>query len=191
MQTLNFIDKTIFFFINQTCSTKALDYLMPIITNQKNWTLPVLCLVIVLMFTAGRRGQITLGVLIICLCMTDFLSAQLIKPWIGRIRPSHEMADQINLLVNKGGKWSFPSNHAANTMALTVVISYFFSKYKTILILLTCLIGISRIYVGVHYPFDVIGGFIIGYIFSWGTLSFWVMIRMRELKKGKNWVWYD
>tara|TARA_A100001011_G_scaffold16392_1_gene17096 strand:+ start:4335 stop:4910 length:576 start_codon:yes stop_codon:yes gene_type:complete len=191
MKTLEYIDQSLFFFINQTCSTKLLNTLMPFITNQKNWAIPIVALIFILMIKSGKRGRITLGVLIICIGMTDFISAQLIKPWIGRIRPSHEILDQINLLVNKGGKWSFPSNHAANTMALTVVISYFYEKYKPILILLTFLIGISRIYVGVHYPFDIIGGFAVGYIFAWGTITLWVMLKMRELKRGRDWVWYN
>ena len=191
MKTLEYIDQSLFFFINQTCSTKILNFFMPFITNQKNWVLPIIFLVFILMTKAGKRGRITLGVLIICISLTDFISAQLIKPWIGRIRPSHEILDQINLLVYKGGKWSFPSNHAANTMALTVVIGYFYERYKPVLILFTILMGISRVYVGVHYPFDIIGGFFVGYIFAWGTITLWVMLKMRELKRGRNWVSYN
>jgi len=191
MKMLENIDRSLFFFINQTCSTKLLNIFMTFITNQNNWVLPLIFLTFILMTKAGKRGRITLGILIICISMTDFISAQLIKPWIGRIRPSHEILDQINLLVYKGGKWSFPSNHAANTIAVTVIIGYFYQKYKTILILLTILIGISRVYVGVHYPFDVIGGFLVGYIFAWVTITLWVLLKMRELKRGRSWVWYN
>lgn len=191
MKTLEYLDLSLFFFINQTCSTKLLDLFMPFITNQKNWIIPIIFMIFILMLKTGKRGRITLGVLIICIGMTDLISAQIVKPWIGRIRPSHEIIDQINLLVNKGGKWSFPSNHAANTMALTVIIGYFYKKYKSFLILLTLIIGISRVYVGVHYPFDVVAGFVIGYVFGWVTITLWVILKMRELKRGRDWVWYN
>jgi len=51
-------------------------------------------------------------------------------------------------------------------------------------------IAFSRVYVGVHYPLDILFGSIMGYIFSWIILSIWVIIKMRELKRGKMWVWY-
>ena len=76
-------------------------------------------------------------------------------------------------------------------MALTVIIGYFYKKYKSFLILLTLIIGISRVYVGVHYPFDVVAGFIIGYVFGWVTITLWVILKMRELKRGRDWVWYN
>ena len=191
MKTLEYIDLSLFFFINQTCSTKLLDLFMPFITNQKNWIIPIILMIFILMLKTGKRGRITLGVLIICIGMTDLISAQIVKPWIGRIRPSYEIIDQINLLVNKGGKWSFPSNHAANTMALTVIIGYFYKKYKSFLILLTLIIGISRVYVGVHFPGDVIVGGCIGFFISSSLLVSWGKLKLHEINKGRNWVLID
>jgi len=52
------------------------------------------------------------------------------------------------------------------------------------------IISFSRIYVGVHYPGDVIFGALYGYLVAWTVLSLWVMIKMRELKRGRTWVWY-
>jgi undecaprenyl-diphosphatase len=100
------------------------------------------------------------------------------------------MLDSIHLLVNKGGKWSFPSNHAANSFVLATILSYFFSQWKYPLFILASLIGFSRIYVGVHYPGDVVFGALLGYCIAWILLSIWVILKMRELKRGRTWVWY-
>ena len=122
--------------------------------------------------------------------MSDAICAQIIKPWIGRVRPSHEFIEYINLLVSKGGKWSFPSNHAANSFAFATVLSYFYERKKIIFFLSATVIAYSRVYVGVHYPLDIIFGALTGYILSWSVLSVWIIVKMRELKRGRMWVWY-
>ena len=94
------------------------------------------------------------------------------------------------MLVKKGGKWSFPSNHAANSFAFATVLSYFYERKKLILFISASIIAYSRVYVGVHYPLDILFGAFTGYVLSWVVLSFWVIIKMRELKRGRMWVWY-
>ena len=185
------LDKQIMILLNRSISNSVFDSLMPLITNNKFLGFIGILLIAHLLINCGKIGKVSILILIIAVGLTDMISAQLIKPFIGRLRPSYEFIDSINLLVKKGGKWSFPSNHAANTMALTVIIGYFYKKYKLFLILLTFIIGISRVYVGVHYPFDVFAGFIIGYVLGWVTITSWVILKMRELKRGRDWVWYN
>ena len=102
-----------------------------------------------------------------------------------------EILEYINLLVPKGGKWSMPSNHASNMFALATIISYFYSNQKHIIYFLAIIISFSRVYVGVHYPLDVITGSLIGYTISWIIITFWVKIKLYELKKNRNWVWFE
>ena len=142
------------------------------------------------MLFCGKRGRIAILVLIFAAGASDAICAQIIKPLVGRLRPSHEFIEFINLLVPKGGKWSFPSNHAANSFAFATVLSYVFDHKKSVLFTTASIIAFSRVYVGVHYPLDIILGAIIGYILSWIILSIWVIIKMRELKRGRMWVWY-
>jgi len=185
------IDKILMVWINNSLSNPFFDHLMPIVTNEKIWILPILILIGYLGLVSGKRGKISLGVLLITAIFCDAVCAQILKPWIGRIRSSHEIADQINLLVSKGGKWGFPSNHAANSYAAATVLSYFFKRFKIALYALAFLIAFSRVYVGVHYPGDILAGGITGYTLAWGAITLWVVIKMRELKRGQFWVWYD
>ena len=190
INTIIEIDKKLMIFLNKTLSNPIFDILMPIITNQKFLTIIGVFLIIYLGFYAGKRGKITLIVLIFAAGISDAICAQIIKPWVGRIRPSHEFIEYINLLVSKGGKWSFPSNHAANSFAFATVLSYFYDKNKTMIFSIASVIAFSRVYVGVHYPLDIIFGSLLGYAVSWIILSVWVIIKMRELKRGRMWVWY-
>ena len=184
------IDKQMMVFFNKTISNSIFDFIMPIITNQNFLVFSGLILIGYLAYYGEKRGRITIVVLLIAASFSDALCFQVIKPWVGRIRPSHEFYDYINLLVSKGGKYSFPSNHAANSFVFATVLSYFYEKNKTFLYILASAIAFSRVYVGVHYPLDIVSGAIIGYIISWIILSMWVIIKMRELKRGKMWVWY-
>ena len=185
------LDIKIFFLINQTLSNPVFDSIMPLITNKNNWVLIIIILFFYLAIMNGRRGQIALVILIVVVGLTDSFSTFILKPYFGRIRPSYDIYEYINLLVAKGGKWSMPSNHAANISAIAVVLSYFYDKMKIPLFSLAVIIAFSRVYVGVHYPADVLLGGLIGYGMAWLILTLWVILKMRELKRGQTWVWYE
>ena len=184
------IDRALMVFFNKSISNSFFDVIMPTITSKDFLTLIGITLIFYLAIFCGKRGKIALLVLIFAAGISDAICAQIIKPWVGRIRPSHEFIDYINLLVKKGGKWSFPSNHAANSFAFATVLSYFYERKKLFLFVSASVIAYSRVYVGVHYPLDILFGALTGYVLSWVVLSFWVIIKMRELKRGRMWVWY-
>lgn len=190
MNILIKIDHAAFHFINGTIANPVLNWLMPIVTNENNIAIPLILILLWMLLFNGKRGKIAAVLLILTVILTDMIAAQLIKPWIGRIRPSHAMLDEINLLVSKGGKFSFISNHAANTMSAATIIGYFYKKWKYIAIGISLIVGFSRIYVGVHYPFDVLGGWIFGHALALGILSIWVVLKMREIKRGRTWINY-
>ena len=184
------LDKAVMIFFNKSITNSLFDFIMPIITSKDFLTVIGMLLIFYLTVFCGKKGRITILVLVFAVGSSDAICAQIIKPWVGRIRPSHEFNEFINLLVSKGGKWSFPSNHAANSFAFATVLSYFFEQKKVVLYTLAFIIAFSRVYVGVHYPLDIIFGAVVGYILSWFVLSIWVVIKMRELKRGRMWVWY-
>lgn len=161
MQTIIEFDINLFYLINNGLANPLFDVFMPFITNLNNWKIPILLIWLFLMIRGGRKGRVVGVLFIITVVITDQLSATLFKPLIGRIRPCHVL-DHIRLLVGCGGKYSFPSSHATNISGIAVILSYFYRKGIVWFTLLALVIGFSRIYVGVHYPADVLGGFIIG-----------------------------
>ena len=190
LQSLINTDKSIFNFFNSTISNPIFDVFFPIITNQDIWTIPILIGVIILSIKGGKRGKISSAILVIAIILADYSSAQILKPFFQRLRPSHELIDGISLLVPKGGKYGFVSSHAANIFAAATVLSYFYIKYKKLFFTIAVLVAFSRVYVGVHYPADIFFGSLLGYGLAWIVLTAWIMIKMRNLKAGKNWVEY-
>ena len=191
LDLINTIDNNFLFWVHLNLSNVVLDISMPFITDEKNWRFPIALLIFTLGFKSGKKGKLCLVILIISLGLTDAISAHILKPFFERIRPSHLNLDGINLLVSKGGKWSMPSNHAANIFSLATVLSYFYTNSKPPLYLLAIIIAFSRVYVGVHFPGDVIVGGLIGYFIALTVLTFWGKLKLRELKKGRTWTLLD
>ena len=137
----------------------------------------------------GRRGSSLLRVLIIlagfavAVGLSDFVSSGIIKPWVCRLRPTHEPElDGLIHLVNgyTGGLYGFVSSHAANTMACALLFALLYrNKYATVgLMLWVALNCYSRMYLGVHYPTDIIGGLAIGALMA--TLTYGMVRRLVE-----------
>ena len=190
ISNIDIADKYLLLWVHKNHNT-FLDYLMPAITSSDNWTIPIILLILFLGFRCGKKGRIALVIIVICLGTTDALCAQVLKPFFQRLRPSHLSIEGLNLLVGQGGKWSMPSNHAANIFALSTILSYFYERFKFPLYLFSVVIAISRVYVGVHYPSDILIGSFVGYLIGWTTISMWVILKIRELKRRRTWVWYE
>ena len=78
--------------------------------------------------------------------------------------PRPFVTNKVNLLLPHTPDASFPSDHVIGTMSIALGINNWFKIYGRILILLSCIVGISRVYVGHHYPFDVVGGIVVSVI---------------------------
>lgn len=144
----------------QTLRSPFLDQLMPMISflgdNGYVW---ILLTCILLCFKKTRKIGI---VLLIALIVDLLLCNVVLKPLVGRTRP-FEIKQFYDLLVDKPLDYSFPSGHTA--ASFTVVFSLFFAKERKYLIpvlVLSCLIAFSRMYLYVHYPTDILGGIFLG-----------------------------
>ncbi len=160
------IDVSVFYFVNHTLSNSLFDKFFPFITEVKNWYLTYAVLILLLIFKGGRVGQISAVMVLVMITVTDQFSSSFLKDLIGRIRPCNELPD-VNILAGCTGSFSFPSSHAVNNFAAAVFFSMLFPKYKAALFTAATLLALSRIYVGVHYPADIIGGALIGSAFGY------------------------
>lgn len=167
------IDLSIFYFINHSISNPIFDKFFPFITNVKNWYIAYIFLWSILLLKGGKIGKIASIVIILLIVSSDQISSNLLKNFFERIRPCNAL-DDVNLLVNCSRSFSFPSSHAVNNFAVAFYFYKLFPKLKWVLFTTAALIALSRPYVGVHYPSDILTGAIIGmfigYIFASLTL---------------------
>ena len=185
------IDRKILYLINDYLSNPIFDIFFVTITNEDLWAIPVIIGILILAFKGGNRARIAIGIILIATGVTDLTVVEVIKPAIARLRPSHTLGDIINVLIGRGGKYGFVSAHAANIFCATTILSYFYDKWKRPLFFLAVSVSISRVYVGVHYPGDVLFGGLYGYGIAWLFITIWILIKMRELKRGRTWIQYE
>ncbi len=162
------IDVSLFRFFNSTIANPVFDFIMPILTNEQYW-LPVYIIgLILLIWKGGIKGRLTALTLILTVIISDQISSSFLKEIIGRIRPCHTL-DNVHLLVGCGGGKSFPSSHAVNNFAAAMVIFKFFPQKKYLFFSIAGIVTFTRVYCGVHYPSDLLGGTVIGLFIGWSV----------------------
>ncbi len=161
LENLIQLDTTLFYFFNVGLQNGFLDFLMPVLTNLDYWRIPLGLMIILLLIFGKKKGRITVLLLVLGITLSDQLCNNLLKPLIQRIRPCNVL-ENIHLLVNCTKAYSFPSSHAMNIFTGCILLSYTYRKLKVVLFIIAILVSYSRIYVGVHYPFDVLAGVIMG-----------------------------
>lgn len=149
--------------INTSLKCKALDTIMPLASYlASNFSLVTFCL-----FTELNPNPFVRLLELKCTIslILSTIAAQIFKKAVSRIRPFLMMND-LNIKKIGIDEYSFPSGHTTAAFTLCVMISLFYPFVTFLLLLLASLVGISRIYLGVHYPSDVFTGAILGTITS-------------------------
>jgi undecaprenyl-diphosphatase len=187
---LNSIDVALFHFFNGSVCNSVFDFLMPIITdlNKQRIVLIFVAVILLWMLVRGRRHvKIAAILLIITIVVSDQLSSSVIKYLLERPRPCHALQN-VHLLVSCGSGFSFPSSHAVNNFAAALILAFFFPRAKWWFFGFAATVAFSRVYVGVHYPSDVIGGAVIGLFCAGGVLlafialeKFWYNVLKRRM----------
>jgi undecaprenyl-diphosphatase len=125
---------------------------------------------VIIFIIGGKKGKKVAIMGLLGIGLTSLL-VLIIKPLVGEPRPFLSLA-HVNLLVVETGVYSFPSGHTSLifTLATILGLNYEFKIFKRKILfiypalIIAGIVGFSRIYVGVHYPFDIIGGMILGII---------------------------
>jgi undecaprenyl-diphosphatase len=169
-------DTDIFLILNGL-HTDWLDGLMWYISGDKTWIPFYLLLIYLIIRQLRNKSWLVILALVAVIGLTDSFTSRVMKPYFARLRPSHEQELQkdIHLLKDengnlyRGGKYGFASSHAANSFGLAMFIFLMFKRYWRYVYLLfgwAFLVSYSRIYLGVHYPLDILVGALVGILMA-------------------------
>lgn len=195
LQWLDHLDKILFVLIQHDSDHAVLDVIMPVFRDPLSW-IPLYAFMLYYAFRAGRQyanahldgrsgGGVSEAFAFIILtvatvAITDSVTAQILKPLFGRLRPCHDPEIQPFLrgLVDCGGLYSMPSNHAANHFGLAAFWYYSIRAMNgrrwNWLWFWAGIICYAQVYVGKHYPFDILAGCLFGMLTGLGMSRIFV-----------------
>ena len=170
-QQIKDIDQALFYQINGVWHHPILDAVLPWTRHSNNWIPLYIGLLGWLIYQVGWKTLKWLLFALINVGLTDQISSSVFKPFFHRLRPCNDPALVVKtrlLLEQCSGGFSFTSSHAANHFGLAMFIFVTWGitqqRYTKFFFVWAGLISFAQIYVGVHYPLDIIGGTIIGLI---------------------------
>lgn len=185
-------DLDLFLLINQHWRNDVFDVLMPLLSSM---TVLMICMTVALFFAVYKRGwrQVLLFVVLMVAMGGADSSSKFVKKQIFRVRPLNEIAGTF---YREDGEWrtraadfvrtkergtSYPSAHAANTMCLAVLAMLMWPALRKWPLLLPLVVGYSRLYLGKHYPTDVVAGWLLGFVVAGLMWILWRTIQKQFL----------
>ena len=189
METLSQYDSNLFLYLNGL-HVDWMDKVMVLITNMWVWFPLYLLLIYWTVKQYGRRcWWIFFAIALVVLC-TDQLASHVCKPLFQRLRPCYNADFQYLIYLPKGlagGRYGFVSSHAANTFGVATFLTPVLKKYRPwmaiVLFLWAFISSYSRIYIGFHYPGDILCGALLGTLIG---LAFWKLFQLVVVRKVWN-----
>jgi undecaprenyl-diphosphatase len=156
-------DERIFRLLNGNWLNPILDHLLPFATDAGNFILPFVVAAIVIVLVGRVRGLRFLMLAVVSVVVADAIGTHIFKYSFLRARPCIALTD-VRLLVGCTNLPSLPSNHAVNASVLATLTTLYIPRLWLPATALAILVGYSRVYVGVHYPLDVLAGSVLGIV---------------------------
>lgn len=177
----NEIDTRVFIFLNSQ-HNGFFDFIMWWLSDKLIWIPLYLILLYFLIKNYKWEALPILLTLAILIALSDQASG-FIKDSVGRLRPSHnsDIQNQVHTLNGYlGGSYGFVSSHASNSFALALFLSHFLKNkikhFAPLIFTWAALVSYSRIYLGVHFPGDIIGGILLGFLLAWMMVNIYKRI---------------
>ena len=174
------IDQYLFLKINQESRNDLFNAIMPLLREAKFWIPLYFFMGLFVWINFGKKVVGWILFAVITASTTDFISSKIIKPFFGRPRPcaDPDFVKQVNLLASYcGGNGSFTSSHAAThfgmAMFFVLTFKHFSSRFIYVFFAWSAAICYAQVYVGVHYPTDILGGAVLGIFTGWTTAHFY------------------
>ena len=142
---------------------------MAFITDKTNFYIPGVIFLVLILVAYKKRGLALIIASAAFVGLNDFIGHEVIKETLQRPRPCHILPD-FQHIGNCSTSFSFPSNHASNLFTAATLLTLFSRNLAFIAYTCALLVGYSRVYLGLHYPSDVLGGALCGIVF--GVLGF-------------------
>lgn len=173
---LDVLDRALFRKINIDWASNWADWIMPVIRDQRTWYPLYAFLIIYIIWKFRWKAVPFILIAGLTVVLTDQVSSSFLKNFFGRIRPCSEplLAGLVQLRVSRcPTSGSFTSSHAVNHFGIAAFIFFclkpYFGKWGLLFFLWAGLICYAQVYVGVHYPGDVLGGALVGILLGWLT----------------------
>jgi undecaprenyl-diphosphatase len=185
------LDKEIFLYINGL-NTPWLDPIMFAISNKLIWIPLYAFLLYVVLRKYGNESWVPLLAILVMIVISDQTNTAILKPFFERLRPSHDpsIAPFVHIVDNyKGGLYGFASSHASNTFAIALFFFILFKKTHPWIIMLfvwAMIVSYSRIYLGLHYPGDVLGGVLVGCLSAMAGLKIYEWLSRFNANRKKS-----
>lgn len=181
IDTIKIWDTDLFLLINGFHSP-FFDGFMFAVSEKLTW-IPLYISVLYLLIKCWKKEAIwAILALILCIVISDQVASGLLKDLVKRLRPSH--AEDLKGLVHlvrgySGGKYGFASSHAANAFGFAILSSIILQRriYTWSIMVWAIITAYSRIYLGVHYPLDVLGGAIVGVMAT--LICYWAILKIQ------------